>query len=163
MTRAVWSKGCEGLRDQPLTPNADKHKKGWLRRVVSPIFSLFEQRVPACFLLRVFQPNNHAGSIKYGPGGGVVRRCPDRLTAAGVQARQRPRNFCGLPWVRPFTRKAGLCRSRRQSQFFAGSNQGRIPSLFKAIKSARAGASHSRALGWPPSHGNLTGSVSHSF
>jgi hypothetical protein len=41
-----------------LAPNADKHKKGWLRRVVSPIFSLFEQRVPACFLLRVFQPNN---------------------------------------------------------------------------------------------------------
>ena len=77
--------------------------------------------------------------------------------AAGSNARQRPSRseaqiisegnraearfrYCGQPWRRPFTREAGLCRSGRQSQFFAGSGQGRNTSVFKALESARVGS-----------------------
>jgi hypothetical protein len=65
---AVQTKPEHKLVQPPLTPNVDKRKKGQIRSFVSPASGLSEQRVPAYFLLWVFQPNNHAGSVKNGLG-----------------------------------------------------------------------------------------------
>ena len=91
----------------------------------------------SCFISKMGLPTKQpCGISRARPS----RQRPERLMAAGSNARQRPGKDFGQPWHRPFTRKAGLYCSRQRSQFFAGSDQGRITSVFKAIKSARVGS-----------------------
>ena len=100
----------------------------------SSTLSISEQRIPAYFLLWAFQPNNHAGSVKCG------------LVAEAAGAPYSSRRLCpgasqkilGSSLMPPIHAEGGfvpdlLFAADRPSQFFAGSDQGRITSLFKAI------------------------------